>query len=536
MAVNLVFQLCSVTTLLLFLVSQSAARVLDDESGSNLHVGVIIIGAGMSGINAGKRLSEKGIRNFIILEARDEIGGRMMTHDFHGLTIEKGANWIEGVGGNRLNPILPIAKKIKLKNERSDFDNTTSNIFGVNGTVDADVAAKASKRIEELYESTETLSLDLANSNDSDVNVLTAQRFFTGVPSDPVEQVLDYYHNDYEFAEPPRVTSLKSTQPLSTFEDFGEELHFVSDPRGYKAVVHYLANSYLQNKNGTTTDPRLKLNKIVTMLEFTKFGVRVTTEDGSQYTADNAIVSVSIGVLQSTLIDFVPDLPFWKLKAIYSFNMAVYMKIFLKFPSRFWDTNPGAKFFLYSDERRGHYPVWENLDKEFPGENVLMVTVTDEEARRIELQPDSETLDEIMIVLRNMFPGKDVPKADGIYVPKWFSDPLFRGSFSNWPIGVDDLVFKRLQAPIESVYFTGEHTSPEYNGYVHGAYLQGISVADALWKCKYFGICADTLQAELNLEEEFRDTLDLEREKHNQKWGHILPKIEAEIQMAKRHV
>jgi len=37
----------------------------------------------------------------------------------------------------------------------------------------------------------------------------------------------------------------------------------------------------------------------------------------------------------------------------------------------------------------------------------------------------------------------------------------------------------------------------------------GISVADALWKYKYFGICADTIQAELNLEEEFQGTLDL---------------------------
>jgi polyamine oxidase len=459
-----------------------------------------------------------------------------MTHDFNGLTIEKGANWIEGVGGKKLNPIIPIAKRIKLKTARSDFDNTTNNIYGVNGTVDVEVAAAASKRIEELYESTETLGVSLANSNESDVNVLTAQRFFTGVPSEPVEMVLDYYHNDYEFAEPPRVTSLKSTQPLSTFEDFGEDLYFVSDPRGYKSVVHELANSYLRNKNGTITDPRLKLKKTVRMLEFALGGVRVTTEDGSVYTADNAIVSVSIGVLQSTLIDFVPDLPFWKLKAIYSFNMAVYMKIFLKFPSCFWDTNPGAKFFLYSDERRGHYPIWENLDSEFPGENVLMVTVTDEEARRIEQQPDSETLDEIMIVLRNMFPGKDVPTADSIYVPKWFSDPLFRGSFSNWPIGVDDLVFKRLQAPIQSVYFTGEHTSPEYNGYVHGAYLTGISTADALWNCKYRGKCAPTIQAELKLEEEFQGLLDLEREKHNKKWAHVLAKLEAELELAKRLV
>lgn len=84
-----------------------------------------------SGINAGKRLNERGIRNIIILEARDEIGGRMMTHDFGGLTIEKGANWIEGVGGKKVNPIIPIAKRINLKNERSDFDNTTNNIYGV---------------------------------------------------------------------------------------------------------------------------------------------------------------------------------------------------------------------------------------------------------------------------------------------------------------------------------------------------------------------------------------------------------------------
>lgn len=65
-----------------------------------------------------------------------------------------------------------------------------------------------------------------------------------------------------EYTEPPRITSLKSTQPLSTFEDFGEDLYFVSDPRGYKAVVHDLANSYLKNKNGTITDPRLQLNKV----------------------------------------------------------------------------------------------------------------------------------------------------------------------------------------------------------------------------------------------------------------------------------
>jgi monoamine oxidase len=75
-------------------------------------------------------LSESGVKDIIILEARDEIGGRMMTHDFGGITIEKGANWIEGVNGPNVNPIIPIAKEIGLVNDRSNFDNITNNIYG----------------------------------------------------------------------------------------------------------------------------------------------------------------------------------------------------------------------------------------------------------------------------------------------------------------------------------------------------------------------------------------------------------------------
>ncbi|KAG0555932.1 hypothetical protein KC19_11G013800 [Ceratodon purpureus] len=459
-------------------------------------VSVIIIGAGMSGITAGKTLSENGVKDLLILEARDEIGGRMMTHDFGGITIEKGANWIEGVNGPNVNPIIPIAKEIGLVNDRSDFENITNNIYGANGKVDLEVAEPANKFIEDLYESSESLALRL--TNDTDVSVLTAQRFYGRFPVTPVEMALDYWYNDFTSAEPPRITSLKNTQPLPTDAIFGDDVYFVHDPRGYKSVVHHLANSYLENKNETITDNRLKLNTLVNKIEYSKEGVEVTTKDGTVYTSDYAIVSVSLGVLQSTAIDFVPDLPFWKLKAIYTFDMAVYTKIFLKFSKKFWSSGSGNKFWLYADERRGYYPIWENLDSEFPDANVLMVTVTDEESRRIEQQPDSETLDEIMGVLKNMF-GKDVPTADDIYVPKWVADPLFRGSYSNWPVGAEPIVFQQLQAPVENIYFTGEHTSELYSGYVHGAHLQGMSIANSLLDCKKNQKCAPTAQVYDNL-------------------------------------
>lgn len=64
-------------------------------------------------------------------------------------------------------------------------------------------------------------------------------------PSTPLEIAVDYYTNDYENAEPPRVTSLQGTLPIRTFTDFGEEDYFVADERGYESLVHHLVNQSL---------------------------------------------------------------------------------------------------------------------------------------------------------------------------------------------------------------------------------------------------------------------------------------------------
>ena len=43
---------------------------------------ILIIGAGASGIAAACRLIQKGLKNVIILEAKDRIGGRINTVNF----------------------------------------------------------------------------------------------------------------------------------------------------------------------------------------------------------------------------------------------------------------------------------------------------------------------------------------------------------------------------------------------------------------------------------------------------------------------
>lgn len=79
------------------------------------------------------------------------------------------------------------------------------------------------------------------------------------VPTSPLEMVIDLFHNDFEDAEPPKVTSLKHTYPRNEIVDHGEDEYFVADSRGFEIVVQYLAKQFLSSLK---SEPRLKLNKV----------------------------------------------------------------------------------------------------------------------------------------------------------------------------------------------------------------------------------------------------------------------------------
>ena len=56
---------------------------------------VIIIGSGVSGISCARKLQKKGIK-CVILEARNRIGGRILSMDFNQQTLDLGAQFIHG--------------------------------------------------------------------------------------------------------------------------------------------------------------------------------------------------------------------------------------------------------------------------------------------------------------------------------------------------------------------------------------------------------------------------------------------------------
>ena len=68
-----------------------------------------------AGIMATKTLSDNGVKDFVIREATNRIGGRMHKEIVGGYTIEIGANWVEGIGGKVMNLIWPLAKNVSLR-------------------------------------------------------------------------------------------------------------------------------------------------------------------------------------------------------------------------------------------------------------------------------------------------------------------------------------------------------------------------------------------------------------------------------------
>ncbi|XP_037943146.1 peroxisomal N(1)-acetyl-spermine/spermidine oxidase-like, partial [Teleopsis dalmanni] len=80
----------------------------DENAGDTVatRVKVLIVGAGMAGLSAANHLKQNGCENFRILEARNRIGGRIVSIPMGTQKVELGANWIHGVLGN---PIFEMA-------------------------------------------------------------------------------------------------------------------------------------------------------------------------------------------------------------------------------------------------------------------------------------------------------------------------------------------------------------------------------------------------------------------------------------------
>lgn len=300
-------------------------------------------------------------------------------------------------------------------------------------------------------------------------------------PQTHYEQAAEYFHFDMEYAQSPEQSSwiAQAMNANFTYDFIGgkplKDTLLSIDERGFKTVVQAEAAEFLQPSH-------VMFNSTVTDISYSDSGVSATLDGGRVIRGAYALCTFSLGVLQHDDVRFHPELPVYKQEAIQSMVMATYTKIFFKFDRKFWfDTEMG----LYADPERGRYSAWQSLDHPnfFPGSGIIFVTVTGIFAERVESLPDSQVREEAFSVLKQMFPNIDVPQPLDMFFYRWHSDPLYRGSYSNWPPSFFLSHYHNLRANLGRLYFAGEATSLKFVGFLHGAYDEGLNIAGEIIKC-----------------------------------------------------
>ncbi|TCD63141.1 hypothetical protein EIP91_005900 [Steccherinum ochraceum] len=396
--------------------------------------------------------------------------------------LELGPNWVQGTetDGGPENPIWGLVKKHGLKTKTQDND-WTGSITTYDSTGPVDYLDIFNDSIDQFTNLTIAAGARV-DKRLVDLSSRTGYSMVGAKPKTPQEAACEYYQLDWESAGTPEVSSMITTSWAANFTydpdfgGFGDDNAMSIDQRGFRTIVQAEADTFLQPS-------QLLLNSTVTHVKYSTAGVQVTLVDGKILTADYALVTFSVGVLQNDNVKWDPVLPDWKQEAIQGMTMETYTKIFLQFEEAFWfDTEMG----LYADKERGRYPVWQSLDhtKFFPGSGIVFVTVTGDYSVRVEALDNAQVQDEVVSVLQTMFPNTTVPTPLAFSFPRWHNNPLFRGSYSNWPPSFTSGHHQNLKATVDDrLWFAGEATSMKYFGFLHGAYFEGHDVALAMSKC-----------------------------------------------------
>ncbi|XP_053372888.1 uncharacterized protein LOC128546417 [Mercenaria mercenaria] len=419
----------------------------------------------MAGVAAAKTLGEKGCSNALILEGSNRIGGRLKSFNMSGYTVELGAQWIYGLGSN---PMVALANEYGLAIAPFASSAVVRDKFGNDVTEEA---FKEWYRLRSVMKKAKEFGRKLQRDHKPDITYEALLRKFGWNPVDIAAEAMESYELDIINGKETPSVSGKYSDTLRAFEEHDSYVWMIaSDPRGYSYIIEEMVRGF---RNGQS----ILFNKTVTSIinwDDENAPVKVFTEDGSIYEADDVIITVSLGVLQSRKISFNPPLSENKMMAIDKFGFGQNTLVYLKFPTAFWDN---VSAIVYASERHGKYNTWFNMNYVYPGCNILQVNANGFEGEAVERMTDAETVEELMGIFRSMYPDANISQPESIVKSDWLTDPLTMGSYCYWTPAFRPEDMDNLGMSEGNLHFAGECISQTNFGFVHSAYTSGVHAA-----------------------------------------------------------
>ncbi|XP_064839006.1 lysine-specific histone demethylase 2 [Oncorhynchus masou masou] len=435
---------------------------------------VIVIGAGASGLAAARQLQNFGMQ-VVMLEASERIGGRVWDDtSLGGVTVGRGAQIVNGCVNN---PIALMSEQLSINmhklGERCD-------LFQEGGSAtDPAIDKRMDFHFNAILDVVSEWRKDKSQNQDTPLGEKIQEVYKTFLQESGVqfsqleEKVLQFHLSNLEYACGSTLdqVSARSWDHNEFFAQFSGDHTLLTE--GYSSVLNKLAEGL---------DIRIK--SPVQAIDYSGDIVKVTSSNGTQWTAQKVLVTIPLTLLQKNIIQFNPPLPERKLKAIHSLGAGLIEKVALQFPFRFWDGKiQGADYFGHippSPDKRGMFGVFYDMDPQGK-RSVLMSVISGEAVPSIRDMEDKDVTDQCMKVLRELFKEQEVPDPVNYFVTRWSRDMWSQMSYSFVKTGGSGEAYDIIAEDVQGkVFFAGEATNRHFPQTVTGAYLSGVREASKI--------------------------------------------------------
>ena len=401
-------------------------------------VDVAVIGAGAAGIGAARRLAESSSVSVLVLEARDRVGGRVHTIEPAGFPCDRGAEWLHSADRNPLSPIAqrkgfsvhrrPPEWVSRLRRSGESLEAEADWI----ATREAHFRARKKAAVEKTDRSLASLL----------------------VPGDRWNELLNATSTWGNGAELDRV----SVKDYVRYEDSGTNWRL---REGYGRLFEVLAEG-LPVARATA----------VSRIDYHGPAIRLETPRGT-LKAGRVIVTVPTSILAAELLRFDPPLPD-KTTAAAGLPLGVDDKLFISLSGSFPGIDPDTFLVGSTTSRETMSYQVRPLDRP-----AIYCFFGGRWAASLEREGEGGMFSFAAWELARLF-GNDIRRQiTPLASTAWLQDPWARGSYSYARPGhAEDRAV--LAAPVDDrLFFAGEASSPNFFSTAHGAYMSGVTAAEA---------------------------------------------------------